>query len=86
MRKERSDAFRKEKDKLKFDTEKFTQARQKQHNRFVDIRKMIFVDSNVLNYSTFYPGKMLGSTLSVGNLSDCEQIVELSVDSLNQSY
>ena len=39
-----------------------------------------------MNYSTFYPGKMLGSTLSVGNLSDCEQIVELSVDSANPIY
>lgn len=29
---------------------------------------------------------MLGSTLSVGNLSDCEQIVELSVDSSNLRY
>ena len=29
---------------------------------------------------------MLGSTLSVGNLSDCEQIVELSVDSTNKRY
>ena len=47
---------------------------------------MIFVDSNVLNYSAFYPGKMLGSTLSVGNLSNCEQIVELSVDSSNAIY
>jgi len=47
---------------------------------------MIFVDSFILNYSTFYPGKMLGSTLSVGNLSDCEQIVELSVDSANPIY
>jgi len=60
--------------------------RRQQQNRFIDIRKMIFVDSQVLNYSTFYPGKMLGSTLSVGNLSDCEQIVELSVDSANISY
>ena len=47
---------------------------------------MIFVDSTVLNYSTFYPGKMLGSTLSVGNLSECEQIVELSIDSSNKEY
>ena len=60
--------------------------RRRQQNRYVDIRTMIYVDSNVLNYSTFYPGKMLGSTLSVGNLSDCEQIVELSVDSNNLSY
>ena len=47
---------------------------------------MIFVDSQILNYSSFYPGKMLGSTLSVGNKSNCEQIVELSVDSANSSY
>jgi len=47
---------------------------------------MIHVDSLVLNYASFYPCKMLGSNLTVGNLSDCEQIVELSVDSTNQSY
>jgi hypothetical protein len=47
---------------------------------------MISVDSQVLNYSQFLPGKMLGSTLSVGNLSNCEQIVELSVDSLNPKF
>ena len=29
---------------------------------------------------------MLGSTLSVSNMSDCEQIVELSVDAINESY
>ena len=55
-------------------------------SRFIDISKMIFVDSQILNYSSFYPGKMLGSTLSVGNKSNCEQIVELSVDSANSSY
>jgi len=47
---------------------------------------MIFVDSQILNYSTFYPGKMLGSNLVVGNLSDCEQIVELAVDSSSVNY
>lgn len=47
---------------------------------------MISVDSKVLNYSNFYPGKMLGSTLSVANLTNCEQIVELSVDSVNLNY
>lgn len=41
-------------------------------NRYVDIDTTIFVDSRVLNYGTFYPGKLLGSTLSVGNLSECE--------------
>ena len=47
---------------------------------FEDINKVLFIDSNILNFSTFYPGKLLGSTLTVGNLTTCEQIVELSVD------
>ena len=29
---------------------------------------------------------MLGSTLSVSNMSNCEQIVELSVDATNENY
>lgn len=55
--------------------------KQTKKNRLVDMSKVIFVDSYILNYSTFYPGKLLGSTLNVGNLSNCEQIVELSIDS-----
>lgn len=47
---------------------------------------MISIDSKVLNYSHFYPGKMLGSNLSVTNLTSSEQIVELSVDSVNHKY
>lgn len=47
----------------------------------MDVNKTIFVDSYILNYSTFFPGKLLGSTLNVGNLSNAEQIVELSIDS-----
>ena len=50
-------------------------------NRIVDVNKTIFVDSYILNYSSFFPGKLLGSTLNVGNLSNAEQIVELSIDS-----
>ncbi len=50
-------------------------------NRITDVNKTIFVDSFILNYSTFFPGKLLGSTLNVGNLSNSEQIVELSIDS-----
>lgn len=53
---------------------------------FDDLSKVIFVDSSILNYSSFYPGKLLGSTLTVGNLTDCEQIVELAVDSTNYTY
>jgi len=53
----------------------------KKASRITDVNKVIFVDSYILNYSTFMPGKLLGSTLNVGNLTNSEQIVELSIDS-----
>ena len=59
---------------------------RKQASRFIDANKIISVDGNYLNYSSFYPNKMLGSNLSVGNMSDAEQIVELSIDSNNREY
>jgi hypothetical protein len=53
---------------------------------FEDLSKVIFVDSTLLNYATFFPGKLLGSTLTVGNLTNCEQIVELAVDATTYTY
>lgn len=53
---------------------------------FSDISKVITVDSNVLNYGTFMPGKLLGSTLNVVNESPYEQIVELSIDAASFHY
>lgn len=53
---------------------------------FEDLNKVIFVDSSILNYASFFPGKLLGSTLTVGNLTNSEQIVELSVDSSTYTY
>ena len=47
---------------------------------------MISVDVTILNFSYFYPHKMLGSNLVVGNLTDSEQIVELAVDNQTESY
>lgn len=44
----------------------------KKASRIVDVNKVIFVDSYILNYSSFFPGKLLGSTLNVGNLSNSE--------------
>lgn len=44
------------------------------------------MDSFILNYANFYPGKLLGSTLQVGNTSEYEQIVELSIDSNTFSF
>ena len=51
-----------------------------------DITKVITVDSYVLNYGSFLPGKLLGSTLNVGNTSPFEQIVELSIDAASLNY
>lgn len=51
-----------------------------------DLSKVLFVDSTILNYATFFPGKLLGSTLTVGNLTNCEQIVELSVDASSYTF
>ena len=51
-----------------------------------EISKVITVDSYVLNYGTFMPGKLLGSTLSVVNESSFEQIVELSIDAASFNY
>ncbi len=53
---------------------------------FDDLTKVLYVDSNILNYSSFFPGKLLGSTLTVGNLTNCEQIVELAVDAASYTY
>ena len=53
---------------------------------FDDLSKVLFVDSSILNYATFFPGKLLGSTLTVGNLTNCEQIVELAVDAQAYTY
>ena len=39
-----------------------------------------------MNFGTYLPGKFLGSTLIVANLSECEQIIELSVDSASYKY
>ena len=39
-----------------------------------------------MNFGTFLPGKFLGSTLIVANMSECEQIIELSVDSSSYKY
>jgi hypothetical protein len=47
---------------------------------------VLFVDSSILNYATFFPGKLLGSNLNIGNLTNSEQIVELAVDAQSYTY
>lgn len=46
-----------------------------------NISKTIQVDSQVLNFGTFYPEKLLGSILLVQNVTETEQVVELNIDS-----
>ena len=51
-----------------------------------NVHSVLHVDSNIMNFNSYYPGKLLGSTLMVTNLSNCEQIIELSVDQCNYTY
>ena len=51
-----------------------------------EIEKVIDVDANVINFGTFAPGKLLGSTLLVRNKSNSEQIVQLVVDSKTECF
>jgi hypothetical protein len=59
--------------------------RHHQH-RITDIRKTIQTDCSWLNFATTLPGKILGSTLTVSNLTEAEQIVELTIDREVFSY
>jgi len=47
---------------------------------------VLYVDQQVLNFEKTLPGKLLGSSLVVGNYSDCDQIVELSIDVQSFSF
>lgn len=49
-----------------------------------DIDKVLYIDQRVMNFYTFMPGKILGSNLIVYNKTDCDQIIDISIDS--QSY
>ena len=51
-----------------------------------DIRKVLDIDQQVMNFNCYLPGKMLGSNLMIGNLTDFDQIIELSVDSNSYKY
>lgn len=44
------------------------------------------MDTHHLNFTTTLPGKMLGSTLLVGNQTDSEQVVELAVDTTSFQF
>lgn len=39
-----------------------------------------------MNFNQFMPGKMIGLNLHIGNRSNCEQIIELSVDETQYMY
>ena len=50
------------------------------------IEDVLQIDQKVMNFSAFLPGKMLGSNLVIGNTTDYEQIIELSVDANSYKY
>jgi hypothetical protein len=59
---------------------KVTVGERSNAERVTDINNIITVDGNWLNFSSTLPGKILGSTLEVANLTEAEQIIELTVD------
>jgi len=50
------------------------------YQRVRPISDVLYVDQRVLNFERTLPGKLLGSSLVVGNYTDYEQIVELAID------
>lgn len=54
---------------------------------YQDINDVLYTDTKVMNFGTFMPGgKLLGSNLMIQNVTKCEQIIELSVDSSSFRY
>lgn len=51
-----------------------------------DIRRVLYVDQQIMNFNQFLPGKCFGINLLVANKTDYEQIIELSVDEQNYTY
>ena len=47
----------------------------------IDINDIMDVDSNVINYGQFICGKILGSTLLLTNMSEQDQVVNMSLSS-----
>lgn len=52
----------------------------------MDINDVLKIDSRILNFSTCLPTKLLGNKLIVANVTDYEQIIELTVDSSTYLY
>lgn len=52
----------------------------------MSIEQAIDLDTNVISFGKFMPGKMLGSTLVVTNISKHEQIVEIAFDNSQDSF
>ena len=51
-----------------------------------DISHVLDIDQTIMNFNSYLPGKMLGSNLMIANLTDFDQIIELSVDSNSYKY
>jgi hypothetical protein len=52
----------------------------------IDVQSVISIDSRALNYASFYPSKLLGSTLSIANRTDYDLIVEISIEGGVQDF
>ena len=52
----------------------------------VDISTIIEVDSTVLNFEKFYPGRVLGTCITIKNISKHNQVMGMDFDSEEKSY
>jgi hypothetical protein len=57
-----------------------------EQKRVSDINTIISISSQVLNFESTHPTKLLGSTLQIANLTDSEHIVELQIDTQTFNY
>ena len=51
-----------------------------------DVNRVLEVDQRVMNFYNCLPGKMLGSNLLVTNKTNCDQIIEISIDQETYFY
>ena len=63
----------------KDDHQEIVQTETQEEQNVTDINEILDIDSNVINYGQFICGKILGSTLLLTNISNEEQVINMSI-------
>lgn len=59
---------------------------QPKRREYHNIQNVLYVDQKIMNFNSFMPSKLIGINLLVVNRTNCEQIIELSVDEMSYMY